>query len=182
MSDFFKNSQDYYHVGKVKDAHGIKGELYLLLFAKGADWLDDLDFVRLEKENPTSEADKLELPIQSLRKHKAGLILKTPQLKDRNEAEALKGYAFYIPSEMLASDEGDRPFLIELKDFAVVDHEEQHLGDVTGFSSNGAQDLLVVKNAKGEFEVPYVDAYILDVDYEGKKIKMDLPEGLIERA
>lgn len=181
MSHWYKDSEEYFLVGKVKDAHGIRGELHLLLFAKRADWAENLDKVRLEKENPKTDSDQAELGIKKLRPHKSGFIFNSEQLKDRNQAEALKGYLFYIPKSLLVAEQGERPFLIELKGFALIDPENNLLGEVVGFSSNGAQDLLVIKNNKGEFEVPYVDAFILELDYEGRSLKMDLPEGLVEK-
>src|SRR5690606_22742316 len=128
----------------------------------------------------TKAEDQLELPIQSIRKHKSGLILKTPALKDRNAAELLKGYAFYIPTELLSADDGEQPFLFELRDFVVTDPQDQLLGEIKDFGSNGIQDLLVVRNAKGDFEVPFVEQFVVEIDYEAKTIKMDLPEGLVE--
>lgn len=179
-TNWFKNSKQYHLVGKVKEAHGIRGELYLLLFAKRADWLEQLEKIHLEKEEPHGESDQRTLSIQKLRAHKSGLILKSPDLNDRNEAETLKGYLFYIPAELLVAPSGERPYLIELLGFRITDPEKNFLGEVSGFSSNGAQDLLVVKTAQGDFEVPYVDAFIRAVDYENQVLEMDLPEGLLE--
>ena len=49
------------------------------------------------------------------------------------------------------------------------------------FGNNGAQDLLVVQSEKSQFEVPYVDELIEQLDFAEKKIVMNLPEG-IEQA
>ena len=38
-------------VGKIKDAHGLKGELYFLSFSGEISWLENLSKVYLEKEN-----------------------------------------------------------------------------------------------------------------------------------
>lgn len=181
MTNWYHSSDDYFLVGKVKDAHGIRGELHLLVFAKQAEWMDELEAIYLEKENPQTPEDQVQLSIKKLRPHKSGYILSTNDIKDRNQAETYKGYRFYIPKQLLVAPEGERPFLIELKGFQVTDPEAVVLGEVVGFSSNGAQDLLIVKNSVGEFEVPYVDAFIVNVDYEGQSLCLDLPEGLIER-
>ncbi|MCB0412562.1 MAG: ribosome maturation factor RimM, partial [Bdellovibrionales bacterium] len=54
------------------------------------------------------------------------------------------------------------------------------LGTVVDFSSNGAQDLLVIENSDLRFEAPLVEAYICDMNFEKKALVLDLPEGLID--
>ena len=52
------------------------------------------------------------------------------------------------------------------------------VGTVLSLSSNGPQDLLVV--GEREFLIPFVEAFILEIDFPNRKIFMDLPEGLLD--
>ena len=91
-------SSEIVKVGKVKDAHGIRGELFVVIFAGEAAWLPKLESLRLlpNDEAPAEQARTFE--IKSVRAHKNGVIAKTSELKTRNDAEELKGWTLEIPS------------------------------------------------------------------------------------
>lgn len=186
----------YRAVGRVKDAHGLKGELWVVLFAGQADWLDSLKetggFLLASDEGVSSEEDLKNgvgsFSLKGARVHKNGLILQSPDIADRTAAEKLKGKFLIIPDSYLESDEGEEFYLSEVEGFRVFEGEKL-LGVVTGFSSNVAQDLLVVSLEYGarpgvkkgsEIEIPFVEAIVVGVAGEEEKIEVSLPEGLIE--
>lgn len=171
------NAETYVRVGKVKDAHGIKGELFVVLFAGEAAWIDDLDTLRLVPESGGAEPKIF--TIKSARLHKNGLIAKTEELKDRNAAEALKGLLLEVPEEFLVSESGESIFLREVLGFRVVEKVAGDVGFVRAFSSNGFQDLLVVETKTGDYEVPFVEAFVERIDYEARTMHLDLPVGLL---
>jgi 16S rRNA processing protein RimM len=171
----------YRVVGKVKDAHGLKGELHILLFAKEAAWLKKLKEIRLK---PSEEGEAQVLHLKSVRLHKGGLLVITQELKTRTQAEGLKGHLFEIPLEFLTSEKGEAIYLNEILGFEVFDlatdpDGAQAVGKITGFSSNVAQDLLIIQTPTGNFEVPFVSAFVVRIDEAAKKIYMDIPQGLL---
>jgi 16S rRNA processing protein RimM len=186
----------YRAVGRVKDAHGLKGEIWVVLFAGLADWLDSLrqtgGFLLASDEGVSSEEDLKtgvsSFSLKAARVHKNGLILQSPDIADRTSAEKLKGKFLIIPDNYLESDEGEEFYLSEVEGFRVFEGE-QLLGIVTGFSSNVAQDLLVVSlessarpgvKKGSEIEIPFVEAIVVGVSGEEQKLEVSLPEGLIE--
>lgn len=164
-------------VGKVKDGHGIKGEIYITLFSREAAWLKKLKTVELKKTE--TEAETQSYTVKSARLHKGGLIVKTQELTDRNAAEALKGYFLEIPTDYLQSSKGEAIYLSEIAGFEIRQGNET-IGKIVKFSTNGAQDLLVVKTKDGEFDIPFVEAFVKKIDYNAKFIDMNLPEGLFD--
>ncbi len=170
---------EYLKVGKVKDAHGLKGELYIYLFAKEATWNKRLKEFHLTRESATGQIETLKFSLKSAKPHKDGLIVSTLEIKDRTQAETLKGFGFEIPKSLLVSKKGETPYLIEILGFEVFDSENL-IGQIQSFSSNNEQDLLVVESLTRFFEIPFVEAYIDEIDYDAKKIKMKIPEGLLE--
>jgi len=190
---------DFRIVGRVKDAHGLKGEIWVVLFAGQADWLKDMKetggFFLSKTENlPTADAGgdvKAKLhpyKLKGVRAHKNGLILQTPEIADRTAAEGFKGWFLAIPEEYLSSEEGESFYLSEIDGFEVQE-EGQAIGTVIGFSSNNAQDLLIVEllkdarpgvKAGDKIEIPFVEALIEAVDSDEETIEVDLPNGLIE--
>jgi 16S rRNA processing protein RimM len=175
----------FHRVGWVKSAHGISGELYIQLYADNPDWEDTAERLYLLPKNQTSASnpvDKfIELDEFKIKPHKDGVILRTPLIKDRNRAEELKGATVYVTEDALVAEEEDQIFLHELLGFSVLDKGGKVLGNVEDFSTNGMQDLLVVKlwNSKSAL-IPLVEAYLVEIDYEAKTMQMDLPPGLLD--
>lgn len=182
-------------VGRVKDAHGLKGEIWVVLFAGEADWLESMDedaafiLVPSEKADSTWAGGLKRYELKGSRAHKNGVILKSPEIKDRTAAELLKGRFLAVPEYYLESEAGDVPYLDEVDGFEILEDDGRKLGTIIDFGTNGLQDLLVVElvtgarpgvKAKDRADIPFVEAYILDVDYETKSIRVKLPPGLIE--
>lgn len=164
------------NIGKVKDAHGLKGELYILLFTDEFSWFKKIEkFCLINIKNN----EVLNLTVERLKPHKDGIIIKPREFNDRNQTEAVKGFLFSIDESFFVSEPGEDIFLGELLGFSVWE-KSNFLGEVSGFFDNGAQDLLQIKKVEMEFEVPFVEEFIEEVDFETKKIKVRLPEGLIE--
>lgn len=170
-----KTSVQQLHVGKVMDAHGIRGDLYCLLFSGDASWSEKLKTLNLR------QGDKnLEFEIQRTKPFKKGFIVTLKEVKDRNQAEALKGAEVWADEDVFVATPGESLYLREIMGFQVCDSEGKVIGMIESFSTNGSQDLLVVKSDKDTYEIPFVEDFVTSIDHESKKIQMDLPEGLLE--
>jgi 16S rRNA processing protein RimM len=164
-------------VGRVKDGHGIKGELFIILFSGEAAWLKQLKELYLV-DDLKMQAPKI-FQIKSVRLHKKGLIVKTPEISTRNEAEALKGLFLEIPASFMVSEAGEEIYLREVHGFRVFDAKKGEIGTVTGFTSNGVQDLLIIHTSWGDFDIPFVEAFVESIDFEARLMHLDIPEGLL---
>jgi len=164
-------------VGKVKDAHGLRGELYVLIFSGEAPWAKKLK--NFELRSPKT-GETVVFDVEKMKPFKQGLILKPTTMADRNAAEAVKGFEFYIPSDIFVSKPGETIYLNEILGFMVKNPAQENIGSIKAFSSNGAQDLLVVEAEKGSVEIPFVEAFIRKIDFKHKTVVMDLPEGLLD--
>lgn len=162
---------DWKVIGKVKDAQGIKGDLFIFLFVPVEDWIEDVESVRLGEQVYS---------LKNFREHKLGLVITLDQIKDRNAAEALKGREFAVDSSLFVSEEGEPIYLSEILDFEVMDSNVGIIGRVHSFVDNGVYDLLVV-NYKGiDIQLPFVDEFIVEIDHEKKQVHLALPEGLLD--
>lgn len=172
-------STDWYKVGWVKSAHGIKGELYIQLLSKKADWLQDLKKFQLKPLAGGGEPRVFKF--KRVKPHKVGLIVLPEGFSNRNQSEEWKGADFLIDKAILQSQDGETPYLVEYEGFRVEDVNLGFIGTVRGFMDNGAQDLLVVEAPGGtEILIPFVDAFVLETDRPGQLLKMNLPEGLVD--
>lgn len=179
-------------VGRVKDAHGLKGEIWVVLFAGQADWLEsfkkDGKFLLFRSED-LSGAEPVEYSLKGVRPHKNGLILQSVSIVDRTAAEGLKGQFLGIPESYLESDDGEQPYLDEIEGFIVFEKSGVELGPIVGFESNGIQDLLVVELLAGvrpgvqagdRVEIPFVESYVDTLDYDEQRLTLTIPDQLIE--
>lgn len=165
-------------VGKIKDAHSLKGEVYVIIFSKDASWSPKLREIFIKK----NETDKIEKAIEvvNVKKHKDGVILKLAGINNRNESEALKSYLIYIHEEILTSKPGEDIYLNEIEGFEVFNFEE-FVGEIVSFRNYGAHDNLIVENKEQNktYEIPFVEEFLVDIDFDGEQIFMELPEGLL---
>jgi 16S rRNA processing protein RimM len=99
----------------------------------------------------------------------------------RNQAEELVKSGVYIEDALLESEEEGKIFLKEILGFSVFNEKNERLGEIIGFGSNGAQDLLKVKLENGrEASIPFVEPFIRNIDFDKRELAMELPEGLLD--
>ena len=121
-----------------------------------------------------------ELEIEDLWPHKGQLILKFVGIDSISKAEELAGCELQVPGEQRAQLEPGWNYLSDLIGCAVFDGDRElgNIGEVR-FGA-GEAPLLVVRAGSKEYEIPYTEAYLQQVDLSRKQIRMSLPEGLLE--
>jgi 16S rRNA processing protein RimM len=164
------SSQEWRLVGKVKDAHALKGEISVLIFSGDTSWFKKLKQVLIGEKN---------FVVERAKPNNVGLILALTGITDRNQAEELKGKTFSIPAELLISAKGEVIYLSEILHFLLIANGVE-IAPIHGFSSNGAQDLLLVSHHGFEVAIPFVADFIESIDHQKRCIFMNLPEGLLE--
>lgn len=164
-------------VGKIKDAQGLKGEVYVLIFSGEMEWKSKLRSILLSTEETPEQGQEFE--VTKAQNHKTGLILKLKGIENRNQSEELKGKLLFISSEHFVSKKGERIFLNEILGFQVFDGDRA-VGEIVQFSSNGPQDLLVIEQNQKKYDIPFVEAFLVEIDFKNRIVKMNLPEGLLD--
>lgn len=164
-------------VGKVREAHGLKGDLYIVIFSGDISWAKRMKSFSL-KAKDVEEAQTF--TVERTKPFKKGIIVKASEIKDRTDAESLEHLEFFVDEDLFVSKPGETIFLSEIKNFKLKNPEQTVLGEIVGFSSNGAQDLLVVEADGKKVEVPFVDEFIKKIDFKHQAVVMDLPDGLFD--
>lgn len=168
-------------VGKIRDAHGMNGEVFLISFPKDLTWLSRTAELKLEGQWPNPkgkhEPVRVSYKIKSYRAHKKGAIVRLEGVGDRTAAEKLIGFVAEMPLDLLQSKNGEEIFLTEIEGFEVFNGDEL-LGKIVGFSSNNAQDLIVVESGEKKIEIPLIPPFISEIKWSEKKLLMKLPPGL----
>lgn len=163
-------------IGTVMDAHGIRGEIGVVVLSGDVSWIDQAKTLYIPRKN-IFEAHK----IKKIRAHKKGFICHLENFDDRNKAEEYKGREVWVDEDLFVSGDGESLYLSEILHFEIEDQNAGPLGKIAAFSSNGVQDLLVIeREGEIDLEIPFVKEFVEHIDFENKKIKMNLPEGLLQ--
>lgn len=159
---------EFLQVGKLVNTHGIKGEVKILSNFRHKDKVFIKDFVLYVGNN------KKGYEIESYRKHKNFDMVLFKEMHDINLVECLKGSLVYINKESLALDKNE--FLsIDLIGFDVI-ISSKTIGTVNVVLDTPANEVLVLDNG---IMIPYVKAFILEVDKKQKKVIVNDVKGLI---
>lgn len=107
------------------------------------------------------------------------LMIKFESINSPEEAKEIIGAEVFIETEYLdpnSSDLYDTDMLVE---FEVYD-QEKSLGKVVRIDQYPEQSMLVLAIEDQEILIPLVEDFIVNVDFEHRRIDLNLPEGIVE--
>lgn len=151
----------YLAIGRIVQAHGIKGELVVFPFTERADRFEPGDTLYL---SPTAEGDEGLTPftIVSSRRHKSRFLVQLERIDDRSHAEEHVGAYFVIPyEEAEASRAADEFFFHALVGREVRSKAGERLGVVAEIVETGGHPLLEIEGAwPGRRMLPFVKEFV----------------------
>ena len=156
-------------VGKVTKAHGLRGEVVVLVFSDNPD--------RFEPGSAMFFENGLEVRVRASRPNGGRLLVAFEGVDDRNAAEALRGLTLVVPRSFLPDLPEGEFWPHELEGFAVVTESGRTLGAISDVVANPANDLWVAVDESGaETMVPAIREVIVDVDVKaGRVLVRDIP-------
>jgi 16S rRNA processing protein RimM len=113
------------------------------------------------------------IKLAAFREHGTGLVASFEGVADRNAAEALQGRYIAAPREALPEPDADEFYWGDLVGLGVVNQAGEALGTVEAMMSTGAHDVLQIRDGDAERLIPFVAAYVLDVDLTNRTIRVD---------
>lgn len=122
-------------------------------------------------ENASADAWR-PLTLRACRAHGKALVAAFAEAGDRNAAEALQGMYVGAPREALPAPAEDEYYWHDLIGLAVYNERDEALGTVSGLLSTGAHDVLQVREGDDERLIPFVAAYVLEVDLAARRVKV----------
>ena len=158
-------------VGKITKAHGLHGEVVVLVISDNPDRFDPGTSVFLE--------DGRELRIGSSRPNGGRLLVTFEGVTDRNAADLLRGSQLVVPLSMLPElPEGDY-WPHQLIGCEVVTETGRSLGTVADVIGNPANDLwAAVDDAGTETLIPAIREVVISVDVADQRIEVREIPGL----
>ena len=166
------NAEDarYIQVGKIVQAHGIKGLVKIKLFGDNPALLQEHDIFR---DGAGETPIKITLK-NAMGKYWLAEIENTP---DRNAAEELRGTVLWMDRDHLPPTEEDEYYVEDLVGCKTYDTEGQHIGKIIAVQNFGAGDLLEVKPLEGEsYYIPFTKEYAPAVDLDNQRLTIIVPE------
>ena len=150
--------------GEIVTTHGVRGEMKVLPWADGPDFLLEFDRVRI---------DGKDYKIESCRVQKSCNLLKLQGIDTMEAAQAMHGKVLQIYRE---DTDPDIIFAAELIGMDVFCDDSQ-IGSIVNVLDYPGNKVYVVKGEK-EYMIPAVKAFVLSTDMENNRMQVKLIEGM----
>jgi len=167
-------------VGRLLKAHGLKGAIKLELYTDSPDERFQPGTV-LELQVPEdSPWFGKTVKVTELRWYNSMPVVFLDGITDRNQAETLIRAILLVETDLAASPPEPEAWydhqLVGLK----VHREGSEIGEIARVDHFPAQDLLAIKTPSGEVLLPFVKAFVPEVDVDAGKVTITPPGGLFE--
>ena len=159
------NKENFFCVGVIATAHGIKGEITFKAFTEIPENILEYGTLVNMQDVPYS--------FSTLRSTKKGLICVIEGVKTRNDAEKLRGIYLYASLDMLPDAGDDNMYLDNLIGTKVHLEDETFFGTVRNHFNNGAQTIMAIKlpeEGKKDVLIPFTDDVVLNIDHQNNKM------------
>ena len=176
--------QDAVEVGVVVGPWGLKGMLRVVPLARDPQAL--LASKRWYVQPPARiqpgpvTAFPALVQVTSVKEHGDALVASVKECPDRNAAEAMKGARLFVPRSSFPSAAEGEFYWVDLIGLSVSNRQGENLGIVEDLLDTGAHSVLRVVEptltdavAATERLIPFVAAYIDDVDLVSRRITVD---------
>jgi 16S rRNA processing protein RimM len=173
-------------VGRIRRAHGIRGELAVELmtgapdavFAPGSRVFAGTTDGAVWRAPETGATRTL--TIESVRPFQAGRLVKFEGIDDRTGAESWRGRHLLAPAADLEPPAQGEVYLHELAGMRVLDASGAELGSVRGWYKVPQGYVLEIETPRGMADVPFNEHFVRGVDRVERALAVELPEGLLD--
>ena len=129
-------------IGKIINAHGIKGDVKMKSFTTTPS--------DLCKYSPLLKKDDSELKIKLKSVNSDVIIAHIENIDDRNLAESLKGTEIFTLKSSIIDEKNNEILISDLIGFKVLDNNSNEIGTITNIFNHGAGDILEIQLYKKE--------------------------------
>lgn len=170
---------DAVEVGRILDAWGIKGWFKLLPYSADPAALFSARqwYLLPADKGPKTLPGGVKLTVREIKMHSGTVVASAQGLDDRDSADALRGARIFIARTDFPGAASDEYYWVDLIGLDVINREGLSLGQVHELLSTGPQTVLVLKQTHGtdtiERMIPFVSAYVDDVNLREKQIRVD---------
>lgn len=171
--------EDAVEVGRILGAFGVKGWIKVQPFSFEASVLQATKTWWLTGDRP-GQPLRQAFKVLALRDHGEGLVAQIEGVEDRDAADKLKGVLLAVPRAAFPKTSGEEYYWIDLIGLTVVNLQGENLGTVLDLIDTGPHCVFRIAppgidkpTPKQECLIPFVSAYVQNVDLAAKEIRVD---------
>ena len=168
-------------VGRIRRAHGIRGEVLVELMTESPDAIfapGARVFSGTVHGDPSPDGQAL--VVSEARAFKDGLLVRFTDIPDRTTAERWRDRYLLVPSDEVEAPGEDEVFLHDLVGLAVMLTDGSTLGRVLATLETDAGLLLEIRRAHDTVLMPYELEFIRGIDLEAGQLLIDPPPGMFD--
>lgn len=167
---------DKTRIGKILNAHGVRGELKVEPLTDDPARYNLLEEVYLEDRKKNYHLYKVE----SVRFHKGTVLVKLSGIDDMDAAKLVKNCHLAInKSDRMPLEEGAY-YIDDLIGLDVYE-DDQKIGVLKDVLQPGANDVYVLDSIQyPDLYIPAIKSVILNVDLDAHRMDVKLPKGLVD--
>ena len=161
-------------IGKILRAHGVRGEVRVLLHTDLPERFTWLKEVYVGEHDPTLIA------VEGVRFHKEFVLVKLAGYDFRDQIDAIKGELLLVPREDAIPLAEDEYFLFQLVGLDVYADDGEHLGQLQDVIETGANNVFVVqRDGAKDILLPDTEEVVVDIDFDNGRLTVHLLPGLL---
>lgn len=161
-------------VGQIVNTYGIKGFVKVNPLVDNNNQFKSFKTLYIQQKN-----DIKELTVEEVKFSKNLVLLKFKGIETIEQAEEFRNYYLQAKRSDIKLEKGAY-FIVDLIGLEVYTESGEFLGILNEVLQPGANDVYVVKNkANNEILLPVIPDVVKHIDIEGKKVIVNLIEGLI---
>lgn len=166
--------KQFLEIGKLNNTHGIKGEMKMLLWCDGIDYLKQFEFLYLDDKGEN------QLRLLSARASKNTAIVRFDGVDSIEKAEKIKGKILYCDRSDAEIDE-DANYIADLIGCRIVDTDTgTQYGKVCDVVNYGSCDIYDVFDGEKHKLIPAIEDVVRDIDVENRLITIKNMKGLFD--
>lgn len=165
-------------LGQVVRPHGVRGGLKIKVSDERPDRFQAGQAVLLK--GPREKGEGQTFKVKSYSEEGLFGILYLEDCQSLDQAETLRGFSLYVDRTDLPDLPRDRFYILDLEGLDVVNEEGLDRGRVESVISTWANDVLSLRYQGREVLIPFVKAFIREVDLDRQQIVIHEWEGLFD--
>ncbi len=166
---------DLFHFGAIVGTHGLKGDLKVRPSVRASTLLCEASEVVIRVADGSEFSGT---PVRAV-PHKGNILLRLKEHENINLVSGFVGGDVLMRRTEVPASDGEQRHWQEIEGFEVTDRRCGSLGTLEDIFTTAAHDVYVVQGPFGEVLIPAVEQFITEVDQAGKRMTVDLPEGLV---
>jgi 16S rRNA processing protein RimM len=163
-------------VGKIIRTHGVRGAVKIYPYGETLATLKTGS--RLHRHRP--EAPALALTVKRIRWQGRHCLMDFEEFDSLDGVQVLLGEEVFLPENLLPPTGENEYYHYQLLGLTVETGSGVVLGTIKGILSTASHDIYLVKQHGKEMMIPAVADVVRSVDLDSGRMRVELPEGLID--